>query len=58
MTMNTNNNQGITVKDQEMVEVSSYVYLGRMVKTTGETNEDIRRRLGLARFAFYKLKLI
>ena len=58
MRINTNNTQVIAVKNQPMEEVKNYIYLGRVVSTTGGTNEDIRRRLGLAGLALNSLRAI
>ena len=56
MRINANNNQAITSKEQtEIEDVKTFTYLGAIITSSGGTNEDIRRRLGLARMTYNKL---
>lgn len=56
MRLNANTNQSITSTDgKEIEDVKSFTYLGSILTTTGGTNEDIRRRLGLAKMTYNKL---
>ena len=52
MRINANNNQAITASGEDIEDVSDFIYLGETV------NEDIRRRLGHARIAYNKLRVI
>ena len=58
MRLNVKNKQPITINGKDMEDVNNFVYLGATVSNTGGTNEDLRRRLGFARSAFYKLSKI
>ena len=58
MRINANNNQAITVSGEEIEDVSDFIYKGGTVNIKGGTNEDIRRRLGHARIAYNKLRVI
>ena len=56
MRLNANTNQLITSTDGKPIEdVNTFIYLGAILNTTGGTNEDIRRRLGLAKITYNKL---
>ena len=56
MRFNTTTKQPIKSTDErEIEEVETFTYLGSILTTTGGTNKDIRRRLGLARTTFHKL---
>ncbi len=47
MRLNANNNQPITSANQ--IPIESFTYLGAIITTSGGTNDDIRRSLGLTR---------
>ena len=55
MKFNTNTNQPITSTEGKEIDVKSFTYLEAILTNTGGTNEDIRRRIGLARTTFNKL---
>lgn len=56
MRLNANTNQPVISTEQKEIEdVKSFTYLGAILTNTGGTNEDIRRRLGLARITYNKL---
>ena len=46
----------IQVKGDVLEQVSQFQYLGRMVTSTGKCDIDIRRRIGIAKAAFSKMK--
>ena len=56
MRLIANTNKTITNAEQTVIDdVKSFTYLGAIITTSGETNEDMRRRLGLARITYNKL---
>lgn len=46
----------ITFGDSELKEVSSFTYLGSVVSATGGSDEDVKARIGKARYAFITLR--
>ena len=45
----------ITLDDKNLQEVDQFTYLGSIVSTTGGSDEDVRARIGKARYAFISL---
>ena len=58
MRINTRNNDSITINDEALEDVETFVYLGATVGKCGGGTIDIKNRLGKARGAFAKLKNI
>ncbi len=56
--MNTTNSSSIKLSSGEIEEVTSFLYLGSVVDTSGGTEQDIRSRIGKARTAFNILKKV
>ena len=53
MRLNANTNQPITsTENKEIGDVKSFIYLGAILTNTGGTNEDIRRKIDLARITY------
>ena len=46
------------VGDEDVKDVETFTYLGATVTTTGGATEDINKRIGKARQAFYRLRKI
>ena len=49
---------GIQVANHSLEQVNNSVYLGGVVSVSGGTDEDIERRINLARQAFANLKQV
>ncbi|XP_073668649.1 uncharacterized protein [Paramisgurnus dabryanus] len=56
MTLFKKQQQPITLGDSELKEVTSFTYLGSMVSARGGSDEDIKARIGKARYAFITLR--
>ena len=53
--INNRNENPVAVDGRDLEDVQKFVYLGAEVNTSGGTEEDIKRRITLARGAFIKL---
>ena len=58
MRLNANNTRPVEINGKIIEDVNTFVYLGATINTSGGADEDIRRRLGLARLAFHTLTKI
>ena len=58
MKMNTTANTPVTVSEEPIREVESFVYLGSVADQQGGTDRDVTARIGKARAAFAMLKNI
>ena len=56
--INTQQNNNLNIDNINIEQTNSFVYLGSIVNELGGTDEDIKRRVGLARHAFVQLKPI
>ena len=56
--INAANNSAFKVGDDDIKDVESFTYLGATVTTTGGAAEDINKRIGKARQAYYRLRKI
>ena len=56
--INAANNSAFKVGDEDIKDVESFTYLGATVTTTGGAAEDINKRIGKARQAYYRLRKI
>ena len=46
MSVNTNRTEPLRIGDNELEDVTSFIYLGSIVDTTGDTDQDIQIRVG------------
>ena len=56
--INTQQNNNLNIDNINIEQTNSFVYLGSIVNELGGTDEDIKRRVGLARHAFAQLKAV
>ena len=56
--INAGNLSAFKVGDEDVKDVETFTYLGATVTTTGGATEDINKRIGKARQAFYRLRKI
>ena len=56
--INADNLSAFKVGDEDVKDVETFTYLGATVTTTGGATEDINKRIGKARQAFYRLRKI
>ena len=56
--INTTNYSAFNVGGEDIKDVTTFTYLGATVTTTGGASEDISRRIGKARQAYYRLRKI
>ena len=56
MKMNTTTNAPVTVGEEPIKEVESFVYLGSVIDQQGGTDQDVTDRIGKARAVFVMLK--
>ena len=52
MRMNTTNTTPIMLQMGNIEDVSSFTYLGSTVSTTGETDDDVKARIGKSQSSF------
>lgn len=50
------NNTNITIDGIQLEKVSEYKYLGTLINETGDQNQEIKRRIEIARSTFIKMK--
>lgn len=58
MRIHANNNAPLKINNHEVVDVSSFTYLGANVTQAGGADEDIKLRIGKARYAYHKLQKV
>lgn len=56
--INARNNSAFKVGEEDVNDVATFTYLGAKVTTTGGASEDITKRIGNARHAYYRLRKI
>ena len=56
--INARNDSAFVAGSDEIEEIDNFIYLGANVSKVGGTSEDIRRRLGKANAAFYRLSQV